>query len=84
MFDNPELAVPGAVYPVTFELRPIAYRFQAGHKIAVYISSSNFPRLARNLNTGEDSNQSTLPVIANNRVYYAGNQTSYIELPIMQ
>jgi predicted acyl esterase len=76
--------IPASVYRIELELRPISYRFQTGHKIAVYVSSSNFPRLARNLNTGGDPHLSIIPVVATNRVYYSGNQNSHIELPVTQ
>lgn len=81
--DKPELAEPGKVYQLELELRPIAYRFKKGHKIAVYISSSNFPRLARNLNTGEDEYSGTAAVKAENRVYRGVAHMSFIDLPIV-
>lgn len=80
---KPKLAKPDVIYPVELELRPIAYRFKEGHKIAVYISSSNFPRLARNLNTGEDEYKSSTIIVAENSIYRSDMYASCIELPIL-
>jgi predicted acyl esterase len=44
---------PGQVYEVTINLSPTANLFKKGHRIRVDISSSNFPRLDINPNTGE-------------------------------
>lgn len=76
-----QLAVPGEIYRLELILRPSAYRFKAGHRVGVHISSSNFPRLARNLNTGEDNHRSTNTKIAINRVYSGHPYASYIQLP---
>lgn len=80
--DRPELAEPGKIYRVELELRPIAYRFEEGHRIGIQIASSNFPRLARNLNTGAAPYHDDQTVVANNRVYLSGENASYIELPL--
>lgn len=80
--DNPRLANPEEIYRVELELRPIAYRFRAGHRISVYVSSSNFPRLARNLNSGNAEYQDDVIVKASNSVYRVDPYASYIELPI--
>jgi predicted acyl esterase len=82
--DSPQLAAPGKVYNVELELRPIAYRFKVGHKIALHISSSNFPRLARNLNTGEDEYRGDKMLPAENTVYRDGSNLSFLELPILE
>jgi uncharacterized protein len=81
--DNPQLAEPDKIYKIGLELGPIAYRFKKGHRIAAYISSSNFPRLARNLNTGEDEYKGTTTVVARNRIHRSDMHASYVELPIV-
>lgn len=81
--DNEQLAVPGEVYRVEIDLAPIAYRFKAGHRIALYVSSSNFPRLARNLNTGENSYKNKATKIANNSIHRNKIHASYLDLPQM-
>ena len=49
---GPGLAGPLAAGELTFELYPQDWTFKKGHRIRLEISSSNFPRVARNLNTG--------------------------------
>lgn len=82
--ENPKLAEPDKVYDVEVVLRPIAYRFRTGHRIAIHISSSNFPRLARNLNTGEHEYRGTIMQKAVNKVYHGPLHPSFIELQIIK
>jgi uncharacterized protein len=57
--------------------------FLKGHRLRVEISSSNFPRFDRNLNTGEDIFTSTRMQIARQRVLHDGRCASHILLPII-
>ena len=43
---------PGQVYPFHIDLWATSNVFLAGHKLRLEVSSSNFPRFDRNLNTG--------------------------------
>jgi uncharacterized protein len=81
---HPELASPGEIYPVTFTLRPVAYRLQKGHRLGMQVSSSNFPRLARNLNTGEHEYLGTNIRIAHNQIFTGTRQQSVLWLPVSQ
>lgn len=80
--ESPSPVEPGRIYRIELEMRPIAYRFRQGHRIEFHISSSNFPRLARNLNTGDAEYTDSNMVSATNRVYLLGDSSSYVELPI--
>ena len=51
-FDREVLMTPGEVYPVTIALQATSNLFDVGHRIRVDISSSNWPRLDLNPNTG--------------------------------
>ena len=42
----------GKVYKVTLQPMTTSNYFEAGHRIRIEVSSSNFPRFDRNLNTG--------------------------------
>jgi len=53
-FEKPELMEPGQVYRFTIDVWATSNVFLAGHRLRLDISSSNFPRFDRNLNTGED------------------------------
>ena len=51
---RPELIAPGQSYRYEIDLWHTAYVFLPGHRVRVQVSSSNFPRFDRNLNTGGD------------------------------
>ena len=57
--------------------------FKAGHKIRVYISSSNFPRFNRNFNTGEPTHGATRMIKANQTIYHDAERPSAIVLPVI-
>jgi len=80
---NPALATPGQVYRVSVDMRAIAYQLPKGHRLRLQISSSNFPRLERNLNTGGNNYDESEPVTARNRVWRAPNYPSAVILPVM-
>ncbi len=74
----------GTVYEL--DLTPMATSnfFKKGHRIRIEISSSNFPRFARNLNTGGDNYDEKEGVIARNRVHHSDRYPSQIQLPLIQ
>jgi predicted acyl esterase len=57
--------------------------FKAGHQIRLEISSSNFPRFDRNLNTGENPGLATRMVKANNSVFHDRDHSSAIVLSVV-
>jgi putative CocE/NonD family hydrolase len=65
-----ELANPREVYHVTVDLWATGNVFLSGHKLRLEVSSSNFPRFDRNLNTGEDQARGTHMVKATNVIYH--------------
>jgi len=74
---------PGKVYKYTIDLWATSNVFKAGHKIRVYISSSNFPRFNRNLNTGEPTLGATKMIKAKQTIYHDPDHPSSITLPII-
>jgi putative CocE/NonD family hydrolase len=80
---KPSLLIPGKVYSTTLSLRPIAYRFLRGHQIGLHVSSSNFPRLNRNLNTGDNNLTTSARVTAHNTLYLGEATPSSILLPVI-
>ncbi len=68
-FDKEVFMEPGKEYDVSILLPPTSNLFAAGHRIRVDISSSNFPRLERNPNTGEPIGRHTHEVVADNTVH---------------
>jgi len=81
---EPELMTPGDVYEFTIDMGDIGQVFKANHSIRVDISSSNFPRFDRNLNTGGELYNETEMLVAENTIYHDAEHPSYIALPVMQ
>ncbi|MYC29553.1 MAG: CocE/NonD family hydrolase [Chloroflexi bacterium] len=79
-WSEPELMQPGQVYPLTIELYPTSNLFAEGHRIRLDVSSSNFPRLDVNGNTGENPCLSPIKVVANNTVYHDRDRPSHVVL----
>ena len=65
-----EFLTPGAAYEFTIDLWETCIAFNAGHRIRVDISSSNYPRFDANSNTGEPFNRATHTVAATNTIYH--------------
>ena len=80
-WEQEELMEPGEVYRVQIPLPPTSNLFQAGHRIRIDISSSNFPRLDLNPNTGEPMGRHTHAVPACNTVYMDKQRPSGVLLP---
>jgi predicted acyl esterase len=57
--------------------------FKKGHRIRIEISSSNFPRFARNLNTGGNNYDESEGIIANNKIHHSKQYPSQIRLPMV-
>jgi putative CocE/NonD family hydrolase len=81
--EKPELANPGEMYHVTVDLWATSNVFLAGHKLRLEVSSSNFPRFDRNLNTGEEQARATRMVKATNVVYHDKAHPSALILPLV-
>jgi putative CocE/NonD family hydrolase len=83
-YDKPEMLKAGEV--VTIRPTPIAtaIQFGAGHRIRVEVTSSNFPKFVRNLNTGGQNESEKTGVVADNAVHHDSANQSYIELPVLR
>jgi putative CocE/NonD family hydrolase len=74
---------PGRIYKYTIDLWATSNVFKAGHRIRIYVSSSNYPRFNRNLNTGEATLHSTRMMKAKQTIYHDAEHPSAIVLPII-
>jgi putative CocE/NonD family hydrolase len=81
--ERPELLDPGKVYRFDLDLWATSNLFKAGHRIRLYVSSSNFPRFNRNLNTGEPTFGSSRMVKASQTVYHDAERPSALVLPVV-
>jgi hypothetical protein len=74
---------PGKIYKYTIDLWATANLFKAGHRIRLYVSSSNFPRFNRNLNTGEPNLGATRMQTATQTIYHDAAHPSALVLPVI-
>ncbi len=83
-YDKSVLMEKGEVYKV--ELTPMATSnfFAPGHRIRIEVSSSNFPRFERNLNTGGNNYDEEKGVVARNTIHHSKQYPSHISLPIVK
>ena len=83
-FTKVDFLTPGTVYQFDIDLWAPGNLFLEGHQIRVEISSSNFPKYDRNLNTGNPQPQlETEIVTANQTIYHNAEYPSHITLPVI-
>jgi hypothetical protein len=82
-FDRWVFMNEGGVYEVRIDLHATAHYFKPGHRIRVEVSSSNFPRLDRNLNTGGNNYDESEWVVATNTIHHSQATPSRIVLPVV-
>jgi putative CocE/NonD family hydrolase len=73
----------GRVYKVSLPAMNTSNYFAAGHRIRIEISSSNFPRFDRNLNTGGNNYDETRGVVAHNSVHHSRQYPSQVTLSVV-
>ncbi len=74
---------PGEIYRLNMDLWATSNVFKAGHRVRLYVSSSNFPRFNRNLNTGEPIARATRTVVARQTVYHDAAHPSALVVPVI-
>ena len=80
---RPAFLTPGQVYEVTIDLWATSHVFLPGHRARLEISSSNFPRFDRNLNTGEDQATGSRWQTAAQTILHDQRYPSHILLPVI-
>lgn len=73
---------PGRVERIHISLGSIAWQFLPGHRIRLDVSSSNFPKYDRNLNTGRPAASETGVQIARQTVLHDRMHPSHLLLPV--
>ena len=81
--EDPTLITPGDVYEFTIEMEVTSNLFKQGHRIRLDVSSSNFPRNDRNLNTGGPIGTDTAMQMAEQTVYHTAEHPSHVILPVI-
>jgi putative CocE/NonD family hydrolase len=74
---------PGKVYKLPIDMWATSNLFKAGHRIRVYVSSSNFPRFDRNRNTGEPIAGASRSLVAHQTIYADKDRPSALVLPVV-
>ena len=84
-YDKPEVWMEaGKVYKVTLQPMTTSNYFEAGHRIRLEVSSSNFPRFDRNLNTGGKNYNESTGVIAHNVVHHSKQYPSEVKITVVK
>ncbi len=74
----------GEIYKVKFQPMVTSNYFAPGHRIRLEISSSNFPRFDRNMNTGGNNYDETKGVAANNAVHHSNKYPAQVTISIVK
>lgn len=83
-FDKPRMMEAGKVYEVPVDLHATSWYLPPGHRLRVEVSSSNFPRFDRNLNTGGRNYDETTWRSAKNSVHHSAPHLSRLLLPVVR
>jgi len=81
--EHAELINPEQIYQISLDLWATSNVFLRGHSLRLEISSSNFPRFDRNLNTGEEVRFAHTLVAASNTILHDAQHPSALVLPVM-
>ena len=82
-FDDPQAAVADQIYELHLTLGNISHVYRTGHRIRLHVSSSDFPRYDRNLNTGEPQNSGCSGRVAHQTIYHSQRHPSALILPVI-
>jgi putative CocE/NonD family hydrolase len=83
-YDKEVFMEKGKVYKVDLTPMVTSNYFAAGHKIRIEVSSSNFPRFDRNLNTGGNNYDETKGIVVENKIHHSKLYPSVIKLPFIK
>jgi uncharacterized protein len=72
------------VYKVALQPLTTSNYFEAGHALRIEVSSSNFPRFDRNLNTGGNNYDEDKPVTAHNSVHHSKEYPSQVTVTVIK
>jgi putative CocE/NonD family hydrolase len=77
------LLEPGRVYAYEIDLGVTGNVFRKGHRIRLEVSSSNFPRFNRNLNTGHKFGSDQTMQVAHQTIHHSKDYPSHLVLPVI-
>jgi putative CocE/NonD family hydrolase len=82
-FTRKVLMEQGMTYPLTVSLKATSWHFKPGHRVRLYVTSSDFPQYDRNLNTGGNNFDESRGVAARNTIHHGGATASRLVLPVV-
>ena len=71
------------IYPVTLQPLTTSNDFAPGHRLRIEVSSSNFPRFDRNLNTGGNNYDEWQGVVARNTIHHSKQYPSSLTITVV-
>jgi putative CocE/NonD family hydrolase len=80
---DPTLITPGETYRFEVDLWSTAQVFKAGHRVRIHVTSSDFPRYDRNMNTGGAFGEDSTSAVAHNTIFHDAARSSHLLLPIL-
>lgn len=80
-YEQIKLVKPGEIVRTTVDMWGTGQQFQKGHRIRLEVTSSAFPSVAPNYNTGAGLWEEKNPIIANQTVYHSKRYPSNLVLP---
>jgi putative CocE/NonD family hydrolase len=83
-YDREVFMEEGVVYEIPVSPMSTSNYFAEGHSIRIEVSSSNFPRFERNMNTGGNNYDESVGVVAHNKVHHSSEHPSQIRIPIVK
>jgi putative CocE/NonD family hydrolase len=84
-YDKPPVFMQaGKVYKVALQPMTTSNYFAPGHRIRIEVSSSNFPRFDRNLNTGGNNFDETTGLVAKNTIHHSRQYPSSIKVTMVK
>lgn len=83
-YDKEVFMEKGKVYKVEMTPMVTSNYFAAGHRIRIEVSSSNFPRFDRNMNTGGNNYDEATGSKVENKIHHGAQYPSVIKLPIIK
>ncbi len=83
-FDKEVWMEKGKVYKLSLSPMVTSNYFAPGHSIRIEISSSNFPRFDRNLNTGGNNYDEKDGIVAHNQIHHSAVYPSQVRLPLVK
>lgn len=83
-YDKEVFMEKGKVYKVDLTPMVTSNYFAPGHRIRIEVSSSNFPRFDRNMNTGGNNYDEATGIKVENKIHHSTQYPSVIKLPMIK